>query len=48
VVGRELLTLCPHGEDHPGRQMWGDTSRGWRMMFIDFKNSIATMKRMAF
>jgi hypothetical protein len=48
MVGRELLTLCPHGEDQQGRQVWGDISKGWRMMFIDFRNSIATTKRMAF
>jgi hypothetical protein len=23
VVGRELHTMCPHGEDHPGHD-WGE------------------------
>jgi hypothetical protein len=48
VVGRELLTLCPHGEDHQGRKIRGDIWRGRRTMFIDFKSSIATTKRMVF
>jgi hypothetical protein len=48
VVGRELLTLCPHGEDHQGRQTWGSILRGQGKMCIDFKKSTATTKRLAF
>jgi hypothetical protein len=25
VVGRELLTMCPNGEDHPGHD-WGEAN----------------------
>jgi hypothetical protein len=48
MVGRELLTLCPLGEDHRGRLMWGDITRGRRKMFIDSRNLIVKMKRTAF
>jgi len=27
MVGRELLTICPKGEDHQGHD-WGGTKRG--------------------
>ncbi len=27
MVGRELLTLCPHGEDHQGKWMRGEGER---------------------
>jgi hypothetical protein len=48
VVGRELLTLCPSGEDHQGaRRVLGDIMRGWTTC-IDFRNSIATRRIMAF
>lgn len=48
MVGRELLTMCPDGEDHQGHD-WGeakmvypvDTSRG---MMIDSKRLIQLMK----
>jgi hypothetical protein len=47
VVGRELLTMCPHGEDHPGHdcreaRRRGLHSRGPNMM-IGSKNSKQTM-----
>ena len=49
MVGRELLTMCPNGEDHQGHD-WGGTevdtvamertSRGMGMMINDFKSLV--------
>jgi hypothetical protein len=50
VVGRELHTMCPHGEDHPGhdcqkvKELGLHSSRGPNMT-IGSKNSKPTMMR---
>ena len=49
MVGRELLTMCPDGEDHQGHD-WGETevvymvytSRG--MMMNEFKSLVQKTK----
>jgi hypothetical protein len=48
VVGRELLTLCPTGEDHQGaHRVWGDIMRAWKTC-IDFNKLGVRMRAMAF
>lgn len=48
MVGRELLTMCPHGEDHPGhdcrevKELGLHNSRGPNMM-IGSRSSRPTM-----
>lgn len=51
MVGRELLSVRPHGEDRQGEDgeqqgMWGSIWRR-RKTCIDFKNSIIRTKTMA-
>src|SRR5436190_6162481 len=46
MVGRELLTICPKGEDHQGHDWGGTEWGGWRSR-CGWRSWIVTMMRMA-